>query len=231
MDVQDTATSVACALSGLRGNGLKRLIKSVVDRSVAAVALLILSPVLLLVALLVRWKMGGPVLFRQKRPGYRGHPFVMIKFRTMRDATDSNGRVLPDEERLTPLGSWLRSSSLDELPELINVVRGEMSLVGPRPLMMEYLDRYSPEQARRHDVMPGITGWAQVNGRNAIDWDEKLSLDVWYVDHWSLLLDLKILFRTLKTVLVREGISYAGCATTTEFMGGQRDERVHSERG
>ena len=210
--------------------GWRSLLKFLGDRLIAGIALVLLSPLLFLIALLVRWKMGGPVLFRQRRPGYQGKPFVMIKFRTMCDACDPTGRLLPDEERMTPLGSWLRSTSLDELPELINVVRGEMSLVGPRPLMMEYLERYSEEQARRHDVKPGITGWAQINGRNAIDWDEKFALDVWYVENWSLSLDLTILLRTLKTVAFREGISYQGCATTTEFMGGPADERLHSER-
>jgi lipopolysaccharide/colanic/teichoic acid biosynthesis glycosyltransferase len=162
---------------------------------------------------------GRPVLFRQLRPGLHGEPFEMIKLRTMRDAVDRSGRPLPDAERLTPIGRFLRASSLDELPELWNVLRGEMSLVGPRPLLVRYLPRYSPEQARRHAVRPGVTGWAQVNGRNAADWETKFQLDVWYVDHWSLALDLKILARTILAVLRRDGISAPGDATMPEFQG------------
>jgi sugar transferase EpsL len=182
-------------------------------------ALLCLAPVLALVALLVRLKLGAPLLFRQQRPGLHGKPFTLYKFRTMTDARDAQGRRLPDAERLTPFGRFLRSTSLDELPELFNVLKGEMSLVGPRPLLMRYLDRYTPEQARRHAVKPGITGWAQVNGRNALTWEEKFALDVWYVDHQSLWLDVKILAMTVWQVLKREGISQPGHATMEEFRG------------
>jgi lipopolysaccharide/colanic/teichoic acid biosynthesis glycosyltransferase len=192
-------------------------LKRVFDIVVSAVALTVLAPVMGLIALLVWRTMGRPVLFRQARPGLHGKPFVMYKFRTMRDLRDAEGNLLPDEARLTPFGRWLRTTSLDELPELVNVLRGEMSLVGPRPLLMEYLDRYTPEQARRHEVKPGITGWAQIHGRNNLSWDERFKLDVWYVDHWSLWLDLKILWRTLWMVLRREGISAQGHATMPRF--------------
>lgn len=168
---------------------------------------------------MIRREMGAPVLFRQTRPGLRGKPFQMIKFRTMRDAIDTDGRPLPDAERLTDLGRFLRASSLDELPELWNVLKGEMSLVGPRPLLMEYLPLYSPEQARRHEVRPGVTGWAQVNGRNAISWDEKFALDVWYVDNRNLWLDLTIILLTIRRVIKRDGISAAGEATMSKFTG------------
>ncbi|WP_412062445.1 sugar transferase [Rubrivirga sp. IMCC45206] len=193
--------------------------KRALDVALAGMGLLVLSPVLAVVALLVRTRLGSPIRFRQVRPGLHGEPFEMVKFRTMTDARGPDGRLLPDADRLTPFGRFLRSSSLDELPELWNVLRGEMSLVGPRPLLVRYLDRYTPEQARRHDVRPGITGWAQINGRNALSWDEKFALDTWYVDHASLALDLKILALTLKKVLVREGIAADGQATMTEFMG------------
>jgi lipopolysaccharide/colanic/teichoic acid biosynthesis glycosyltransferase len=193
--------------------------KRLLDLAVAAAALVLLAPVLLLVALVVRLRLGGPVLFRQQRPGLRGKPFVLYKFRTMLETRDEEGRLLPDEQRLTPLGLWLRSTSLDELPELYNVLRGEMSLVGPRPLLVRYLERYSPTQARRHEAKPGLTGWAQVNGRNALSWDEKFALDVWYVDHYGLWLDLEILARTVWIILKREGISPAGRVITEEFMG------------
>ena len=183
-------------------------------------------PILLLLALLVRLRMGAPVFFRQKRPGLRGEPFELIKFRTMTNDRDADGNLLPDKDRLPPFGRFLRSSSLDELPELLNVLKGEMSLVGPRPLLMQYLERYSPEQARRHDVPPGITGWAQINGRNALSWDQKFKLDVWYVDNRNLGLDLKILFLTLWKIVRREGISASGEATMPEFMGNTpRDDR------
>ncbi|PWH12191.1 MAG: sugar transferase [Anaerolineae bacterium] len=195
------------------------LCKRLFDLFLATLGLVLLSPVLLLIALLVRLYHGSPVLFRQRRPGLKGKPFYIYKFRTMTDARDENGNLLPDSQRLTRLGRFLRASSLDELPELLNVLRGEMSIVGPRPLLMQYLDRYTPEQARRHDVLPGITGWAQVNGRNAISWEEKFRLDVWYVDHWSLWLDLKIILLTLWKVLKREGISQPGHATAEEFLG------------
>lgn len=187
----------------------------------AGVALLVLSPVLLGVAYMVRKNLGSPVLFRQVRPGMHGKPFEMIKFRTMLDAVDAQGNVLPDEVRLTPFGRFLRSTSLDELPELWNVLKGDMSLVGPRPLLMEYLPLYSPEQARRHEARPGVTGWAQINGRNAISWEDKFKLDVWYVDNQSLWLDIRIIFLTVKKVLVREGISAAGDATMPIFKGKQ----------
>jgi sugar transferase EpsL len=194
-------------------------LKRVFDIVVSAVALTVLAPVMGLIALLVWRTMGRPVLFRQARPGLHGKPFVMYKFRTMRDLRDAEGNLLPDEARLTPFGRWLRTTSLDELPELVNVLRGEMSLVGPRPLLMEYLERYTPEQARRHEVKPGITGWAQIHGRNNLSWEERLRLDVWYVDHWNSWLDLKILWRTLWIVLRREGISAQGHATMPEFIG------------
>ncbi len=189
---------------------------------VASLALLLVFlPILLAIALLVRWHLGPPVLFRQRRPGLHEIPFEMVKFRTMQEATDTSGNLLPDILRLTWLGRFLRSTSLDELPELWNVLKGEMSLVGPRPLLMEYLPLYSAEQARRHEVRPGITGWAQVNGRNAISWEEKFKLDVWYVDHRSFFLDLKILWLTVKKVLVRDGISAEGEATMPKFKGGK----------
>ena len=195
------------------------MIKRAFDFLVSLAALLLLWPVLLVLAVLVRVKLGRPVLFRQQRPGLHGRPFTMLKFRTMTDARDTEGNLLPDGERLSSFGRSLRSTSLDELPELINVVAGDMSLVGPRPLLMRYLDRYTPEQMRRHEVRPGITGWAQVNGRNAITWDQKFALDIWYVDHHSLRLDLRILWLTVRNVLRREGISQAGEATMEEFFG------------
>lgn len=195
------------------------MIKRSLDIVLAFIALALLLPVVVLLCLLVRFRLGSPVLFRQTRPGRNGAPFEMIKFRTMLDAVDAQGNPLPDDQRLTRLGSFLRSTSLDELPELWNVLKGDMSLVGPRPLLMEYLPLYSPEQARRHEVRPGVTGWAQVNGRNALSWDEKFKLDVWYVDNQSLWLDIRILFLTVKKVLVREGISADGEATMSKFKG------------
>lgn len=182
-------------------------------------ALIVLSPLLVLVAWRVHREFGRPVLFTQCRPGRESRAFLMWKFRTMRSTRDADGALLPDAQRLTRFGTWLRSTSLDELPELWNVLRGEMSLVGPRPLLMQYLDRYTPEQARRHEVRPGITGWAQVRGRNAISWEEKLALDVWYVDNRSFLLDLRILLETVVKVLRRDGISATGEATMPEFRG------------
>jgi lipopolysaccharide/colanic/teichoic acid biosynthesis glycosyltransferase len=193
--------------------------KRLLDLALAAPALVLLAPVLFLVALLVRLRLGAPVLFRQQRPGLGGRPFVLYKFRTMRAARDEQGHLLPDEQRLTRLGHWLRSTSLDELPELFNVLRGDMSLVGPRPLLMRYLGRYNPTQARRHEVRPGLTGWAQVNGRNALNWDEKFALDVWYVDRHGLWLDLKILARTVVIIFKREGISPPGRVIAEEFLG------------
>jgi lipopolysaccharide/colanic/teichoic acid biosynthesis glycosyltransferase len=185
----------------------------------ASAALVVLSPVLAVVALLVRVRMGSPVLFRQTRPGRGGRPFVMTKFRTMTDRRGADGELLPDAERLTALGRWLRRTSVDELPELLNVVRGDMSLVGPRPLLMEYLPLYTREQARRHEVRPGITGWAQVNGRNAVTWEEKFALDVWYVDHRSFRLDLEILGKTVTQVFGGHGVSAPGHATMEPFRG------------
>ncbi len=195
------------------------MLKRIFDICVSGLALLLLSPILLVVAILVRIFHGSPILFGQTRPGYKGMPFRIYKFRTMTDARAAGGELLPDAERLTPLGRFLRASSLDELPELFNILRGEMSLVGPRPLLMQYLTRYSPEQMRRHDVLPGLTGWAQINGRNALTWEEKFQMDVWYVDHWSFWLDIKIIFLTLWKVIQREGISQPGHATAEEFMG------------
>ncbi len=193
--------------------------KRIFDLIAASLGLLVLSLPLLALAWQVRRKLGSPVLFTQVRPGFRGKPFRMVKFRTMTDERDACGALLPDAQRLTTFGRFLRASSLDELPELWNVLRGEMSLVGPRPLLMEYLPLYSPEQARRHEVPPGITGWAQVNGRNAISWADKFALDVWYVDHRSLWLDVRILWLTVRKVLVRDGISAAGEATMPRFEG------------
>ncbi|MDY0050174.1 MAG: sugar transferase [Halothiobacillaceae bacterium] len=195
------------------------MFKRLFDLSVAVVAIFFLWPVLLVIAILVRVRLGAPVFFRQVRPGLHGKSFEMVKFRTMLDARDAQGNLLPDAERMTRLGRFLRSSSLDELPELWNVLKGEMSLVGPRPLLMEYLPLYSDEQRRRHEVRPGITGWAQVNGRNALSWDEKFKLDVWYVDNQSFWLDVKIIFLTVKKVLVRDGISAEGEATMSKFTG------------
>lgn len=193
--------------------------KRPLDLSAALLGLILLAPIILILAILIRLKLGSPILFTQIRPGLHGKPFNMIKFRTMTDAQDANGELLPDSVRLTPFGKFLRSSSLDELPELWNVLKGDMSLVGPRPLLMEYLPRYTSEQARRHQARPGITGWAQINGRNAISWEAKFKLDVWYVDNQSFWLDLKILALTIKKVFVREGISAAGEATMPKFTG------------
>lgn len=198
------------------------MFKRFIDISASLCALILLAPVMAIVAWNIRKKLGSPVLFRQVRPGRGGKPFEMVKFRTMRDAVDADGTLLADSERMTPFGSFLRASSLDELPELWNVLKGDMSLVGPRPLLMEYLPLYSPEQNRRHDVRPGVTGWAQVNGRNALSWDEKFKLDVWYVDNQSLRLDLKVIFLTVKKVVVKEGISADGEATMSKFTGSKQ---------
>jgi sugar transferase EpsL len=203
----------------VRQAGALLFAKKLVDRTVALAALTVTAPVIGAAALAVRATMGGPVFFRQQRPGLGGRPFSIAKMRTMTDARDARGELLPDRERLTRLGRFLRASSIDELPQLLNVLRGELSLVGPRPLLMEYLPLYTPEQARRHAVMPGITGWAQIHGRNALSWEEKFALDVWYVDHWSPLLDLRILARTAAAVLRREGISSEGHATMPKFAG------------
>ncbi len=204
---------------GDRGGILKRAC----DLIASLLALIVLWPVILLVGILIRFKLGSPVIFKQTRPGLNGKPFNMLKFRSMLDATDKEGCPLPDEQRLTRFGRILRSTSLDELPGLINVIKGDMSLVGPRPLLVEYLPLYSSEQARRHEVRPGITGWAQVNGRNAISWEDKFKLDVWYVDNRSFWLDVKILLLTVKKVFVREGISAEGEATMSKFTGSGRN--------
>ncbi|WP_346299110.1 sugar transferase [Halomonas sp. BM-2019] len=195
------------------------MLKRAMDLTLASLALLTLWPLMLVVAILVRVKLGSPVIFRHQRPGLDGQPFVMLKFRTMLEAFDAEGHPLPDDVRLTRFGAWLRATSLDELPELWNVLKGDMSLVGPRPLLMEYLPRYSRDQFRRHEVRPGITGWAQVSGRNALTWEEKFQLDNWYVDHQSLWLDVKILLITVKKVFQREGISAQGHVTAEDFMG------------
>jgi len=199
--------------------------KRLFDLVVSSLALIVLSPFIALTAVVVRIGLGSPVLFTQVRPGYRGKLFTIYKFRTMKDLRDAQGHLLPDAERLTRLGRFLRASSLDEWPELINILRGDMSMVGPRPLLVAYLDRYTPEQARRHDVLPGITGWAQVNGRNALTWEEKFALDVWYVDHWSLGLDLRILLMTVGKVLKRESVNAPGQATMSEFMGSPSERK------
>jgi lipopolysaccharide/colanic/teichoic acid biosynthesis glycosyltransferase len=196
--------------------------KRLFDIFASVAGLIVLSPVIVLVAYLIRKRLGSPILFRQVRPGLGGKPFEMVKFRTMRDALDANGNPLPDSERMTDFGRFLRSSSLDELPELWNVIKGDMSLVGPRPLLMEYLPLYDTIQVRRHDARPGVTGWAQINGRNALSWEEKFKLDVWYVDNQSLWLDLKIIFLTVKKVLIRDGISAQGEVTMTKFTGSKK---------
>jgi sugar transferase EpsL len=196
-----------------------RPVKRGIDVVGSLVLLVVGSPFLLVIAGAVRVALGSPVLFRQQRPGLGGKPFILYKFRTMTSACDANGGLLPDAQRLTRFGRFLRSSSLDELPELFNVLRGDMSLVGPRPLLMQYIGRYSTEQMRRHDVRPGITGWVQVNGRNALSWEQKFEFDVWYVDHVSLRLDVKILVRTVASIVRRDGISLEGHATTVEFLG------------
>lgn len=200
------------------------MIKRLFDITAATAALVVLSPVYVAVAYKVKKNLGTPVLFRQVRPGLDGKPFEMIKFRTMKDAVDTNGNPLPDGERLTEFGKKLRDTSLDELPELLNVIKGDMSLVGPRPLLMEYLPRYNAEQARRHLVRPGITGYAQVNGRNSISWEEKFKLDHWYVENNSMFLDIKILFKTVKQVLIKDGINAEGEVTMSDFMGSQLKE-------
>jgi len=208
---------------------VRRVGKRLFDVIASAVLLIVLSPLMLVIAALVWVNLGTPVIFKQVRPGLHGRPFTLYKFRTMTDARDENGRLLPDEQRLTKFGRFLRSTSLDELPELFNVLKGDMSLVGPRPLLMEYLPLYTPEQARRHEVRPGITGWAQVNGRNAISWEEKFKYDVWYVDNWSLWLDLKILFMTIVAVLRRNGISAEGHATMPVFRGQETQREARPE--
>jgi sugar transferase EpsL len=197
------------------------ILKRIFDFVLTIPGIILISPFILVIAVILWIRQGTPLIFSQLRPGYRGEIFKIYKFRTMRNTLDKQGNLLPDRDRLTRIGTFLRSTSLDELPELINVLRGEMSLVGPRPLLIQYLPRYSKEQARRHDVLPGMAGWAQVNGRNAISWEEKFRLDVWYVDHWSLWLDIRILAMTFKKVIRREGISAPGEATAREFMGSE----------
>jgi len=192
------------------------------DLIISTLGLIILSPVLLIISIMIIVIQGLPVLFIQQRPGYQAKPFKIYKFRTMSDEADPNGNLLAEEQRITSIGKVLRASSLDEILELFNVFKGEMSIVGPRPLLMQYLSRYSAEQARRHDVLPGITGWAQINGRNAISWEEKFILDVWYVDNWSFWLDIKIIFQTVWKVLLREGIDEPGHISAGEFMGSQK---------
>lgn len=195
------------------------LTKRVFDLFLSVVLLLILSPLLIFVATFVAINLGLPIFFRQKRPGFKGKIFTIYKFRTMRNSTDAKGKLLPDKSRLTKFGQFLRATSLDELPELFNILKGEMSFVGPRPLLIEYLPRYNAHQSRRHDVLPGLTGWAQIHGRNDITWEEKFNLDIWYVDHWSFWLDIKIIGLTLVKVLRREGISQPGQATAEPFLG------------
>ena len=199
-------------------------LKRCFDFLLALSLLILIFPLLFFVYLLVGSRLGSPVLFRQQRPGYRGRPFWLLKFRTMTNDCDASGALLPDSQRLTPFGRWLRSTSIDELPALINILRGEMSFIGPRPLLMQYLPLYSPEQARRHDVKPGFSGWAQINGRNALSWEEKFRLDVWYLDHHNFLLDLRIFLITIWKVLRREGISAAGEATMAPFTGTPADQ-------
>ncbi len=198
---------------------MNRPLKRFIDVSVAAVALLLLAPLMAVIALVILLTMGRPVLYRQVRPGYKGKPFTLLKFRTMTNARGPDGRLLPDGTRLTRAGVFLRRFSLDELPQLWSVLKGEMSLVGPRPLLTDYLERYTPEQARRHEIKPGITGWAQVNGRNALSWEDRFRLDIWYLDHWSLGLDAKIIWKTIRKVFQQEGISLDGHATMPEFTG------------
>lgn len=201
------------------------MLKRIFDFAAAFCGLVLLSPLLLTIALLIRWRLGRPVLFKQTRPGLKGQPFNLLKFRTMTDKRDDSGKLLPDSKRLTALGLLLRQTSLDELPELINVLKGDMSLVGPRPLLMRYLNRYTPEQARRHEVRPGITGWAQINGRNAMTWEAKFEHDIWYVDQHTFWLDLKILMITVWQVIRRDGISAEGHATMPEFMGSDHEHQ------
>jgi len=196
-------------------------IKRVMDIILSMIILLVFSPLMLIVGVVILLSQGRPILFFHERPGKDGQPFRLIKFRSMRNLKDKKGKLLPDGERITRFGNFIRKTSIDELPEFCNVLRGEMSLVGPRPLLMKYLERYSAQQYRRHEVLPGITGWAQVNGRNAISWDEKFKLDIWYIDHWSIWLDIKILFLTIWKVVTGEGISQPGRATMDEFMGNE----------
>ena len=212
-------------------NIMRHFIKRLFDIISSAAGLIAISPLLVILAILVRLKLGSPVLFRQQRPGLGGKAFVIYKFRTMTDQRDASGNLLPDSQRLPAFGRFLRSTSFDELPELLNVLKGDMSIVGPRPLMMKYLGRYSSEQARRHEVKPGITGWAQVNGRNAISWEDKFKLDVWYVDNWTFWLDMKIIFKSVWMVIAKKGITQQGRATMDEFMGTRPNDTVeHPQR-
>ena len=203
---------------------MNKVLKRIIDITASLVGLLLLSPVLFITALIVHFKLGSPVLFKQERPGLDGEPFFMYKFRTMTDGRDEQGNLLSDDQRLPKFGQLLRSTSLDELPELLCVLKGDMSLVGPRPLMMKYLPRYTAEQFRRHEAKPGITGWAQVNGRNAVGWEDRFKLDVWYVDNWTVWLDIKILFKTVMAVFQREGVTEEGFVTMTEFMGTEQQD-------
>ncbi len=196
---------------------MNKSIKYFCDRLAAAIILILLSPIIFGLAIAIYWNMGSPVIFAQDRPGKNNRIFKLYKFRTMTDARDQDGQLLPDGDRITPFGSWLRQTSLDELPQLWNILKGDMSCIGPRPLIVLYLDRYSPQQARRHEVLPGITGLAQIKGRNAISWEEKFKFDVWYIDHWSLWLDLKILFLTVVKIIKKEGINQEGYATSEVF--------------
>jgi len=195
------------------------IIKRLIDVILSTIIIVIFSPLILMVSMLIWFSDGRPIFFSHERPGLDGKPFKLIKFRSMRTSRGVDGTLLPDGERMTPIGKFIRKTSIDELPELVNVLRGDMSLVGPRPLLMQYLPRYSADQFRRHEVLPGVTGWAQVNGRNAISWEEKFKLDLWYIDHWSIWLDFKILFMTILKVISGEGISQPGSATMDEFMG------------
>jgi len=199
-------------------------IKRLMDITLSVTLLILLTPVLIIISILVAWQHGSPILFRQKRPGFHGEIFTIYKFRTMRDMVDDQGILLPDAKRLTKLGRFLRATSLDELPEFINILKGEMSFVGPRPLLIQYLPLYNSEQSRRHDVLPGMTGWAQVHGRNVLTWQEKFDLDIWYVDHWSFWLDIKIIWMTILKVLKREGISQPGQVTAEPFTGNPPEE-------
>jgi len=203
-------------------------VKIVLDRIFAAVGLILISPLLAVIAIAIVLSLGSPVLFRQRRPGQKAKPITLVKFRTMKETRGPDGELLPDADRLTPFGKFLRSTSLDEIPQLWNVLRGDLSFVGPRPLLMQYLERYTPAQSRRHDVLPGITGWAQVKGRNALTWDEKFAFDIWYVDNWSLTLDFRIIWLTLLRLPDRRGISRKGHATMPEFTGNVRD---HDDTG
>jgi sugar transferase EpsL len=205
---------------------MRHFIKRLFDIISSVAGLIVISPLLVVLAVLVRLKLGSPILFRQQRPGLGGKAFVIYKFRTMTDQRDASGNLLPDEQRLPAFGRFLRSMSFDELPELLNVLKGDMSIVGPRPLMMKYLERYSPQQARRHEVKPGITGWAQINGRNTISWEDKFKLDVWYVDNWTFWLDMKIILKSVWMVVAKEGIIQQGRATMDEFMGTPQNDAV-----